>query len=1012
MSETVYSNVGGRSCMIQDSPSRGRRLRCHIPYSGSTSTSTLLYDHGNHPDCRSEVQLNAVATCLISEASTALQRPSCNLMDSSHSDWAMSSNGPLVPLDNYQHYIQYAVSLSASERRDVLGLPKSEVLTAVDDVVSKCPRCGFVHKVLSALLLASNCGPSSSPEPDAVLDLTDLTASNSLLDHPPLCENVAGEECSSCPSCLTVASIHIVSRDLQLSHHKDNTADDDPAAVSLSSPGTADDDPAAVSLSSPGTADDDPPAVSLSSPGTEALQRLQVLVRGLVEEQQADRLSVFNESAESDDLLEEPRRRLGGLCYDQSYCKISVLQQHLKGQSSKAGAARDKQNNNNGLFTQTTSSQLLMSRPSGHAAAASSSSLLLLLSEEAERRGGVLSSSGSSSSRQHGATAVKASCESDVGVNLTQFNWRHPDKLMLIDSLWEADFGSSSSSRREQDPPDVHLLLEGRAAVCQTRKLDGSCSLLGLFLRKSMLHLQEVSAEVWNCSSHIHQPGPGDLESSERRIWAALQNISQIQSSEAGAIPEKDAERKQCQQRLLRIRQAKQRGLEEGSRKLLLILLRQMWTRLIQAYHLRQGACTATRLLHGLPTSSAGSSDDLFPSFQVPHEAGMRESVDTSFRPASSILRLDDRRGVPATNRVFREHEIVEVAMAADCNHHHVDPLSSKETTGSLESTDAWESCRLRQTEVVFGVPTAAAASAASMQHAEDALRASLSEVQSLRERVSELEQELECSQMEGRSLSIDLMDTNEALSNSNAQVSALFDEVALGQARLEHALNERDQLRSDLLLQQAQRSRSSYHQQGAALTLVLGRTHDYDSDYLAGAINMPESRQQSSAHGVSTLSNDHCSSGPQNAAGPETTSSLLELWQAALLAAAAAAADQQPLGTPAASASGAASPGRERPGKAGGSSACCFPSAQALLSRMNAEELEGLLKRAESAVMHIRAVHSQAVVSEKEACPVCWEAQKGLVFGCGHSTCVGCGEKLSSCPICRSMITIRIRTY
>ena len=53
-----------------------------------------------------------------------------------------------------------------------------------------------------------------------------------------------------------------------------------------------------------------------------------------------------------------------------------------------------------------------------------------------------------------------------------------------------------------------------------------------------------------------------------------------------------------------------------------------------------------------------------------------------------------------------------------------------------------------------------------------------------------------------------------------------------------------------------------------------------------------------------------------------------------------------------------------------------------------------------------------QAVASEREACPVCWEARRGLVFGCGHATCVACGEKLAACPICRAAIGIRIRTF
>ncbi len=53
-----------------------------------------------------------------------------------------------------------------------------------------------------------------------------------------------------------------------------------------------------------------------------------------------------------------------------------------------------------------------------------------------------------------------------------------------------------------------------------------------------------------------------------------------------------------------------------------------------------------------------------------------------------------------------------------------------------------------------------------------------------------------------------------------------------------------------------------------------------------------------------------------------------------------------------------------------------------------------------------------QAVAAEREACPVCWEERRGVVFGCGHSTCLGCGERLNACPICRVSIGLRIRMY
>ncbi|XP_075504981.1 E3 ubiquitin-protein ligase RGLG5-like isoform X1 [Primulina tabacum] len=49
---------------------------------------------------------------------------------------------------------------------------------------------------------------------------------------------------------------------------------------------------------------------------------------------------------------------------------------------------------------------------------------------------------------------------------------------------------------------------------------------------------------------------------------------------------------------------------------------------------------------------------------------------------------------------------------------------------------------------------------------------------------------------------------------------------------------------------------------------------------------------------------------------------------------------------------------------------------------------------------------------SENHLCPVCLMDPKDMAFGCGHQTCCGCGQDLSSCPICRMSIETRIKLY
>ncbi|WOL01523.1 E3 ubiquitin-protein ligase [Canna indica] len=50
--------------------------------------------------------------------------------------------------------------------------------------------------------------------------------------------------------------------------------------------------------------------------------------------------------------------------------------------------------------------------------------------------------------------------------------------------------------------------------------------------------------------------------------------------------------------------------------------------------------------------------------------------------------------------------------------------------------------------------------------------------------------------------------------------------------------------------------------------------------------------------------------------------------------------------------------------------------------------------------------------VSTEQACPICLTNPKDMAFGCGHMTCKECGASISTCPMCRSPITTRLRLF
>ncbi|RID62676.1 hypothetical protein BRARA_E01733 [Brassica rapa] len=54
----------------------------------------------------------------------------------------------------------------------------------------------------------------------------------------------------------------------------------------------------------------------------------------------------------------------------------------------------------------------------------------------------------------------------------------------------------------------------------------------------------------------------------------------------------------------------------------------------------------------------------------------------------------------------------------------------------------------------------------------------------------------------------------------------------------------------------------------------------------------------------------------------------------------------------------------------------------------------------------------SPAPDEHTQNCPICLTNRKDVAFGCGHMICRDCGSRISNCPICRVLITSRLRLY
>lgn len=75
-------------------------------------------------------------------------------------------------------------------------------------------------------------------------------------------------------------------------------------------------------------------------------------------------------------------------------------------------------------------------------------------------------------------------------------------------------------------------------------------------------------------------------------------------------------------------------------------------------------------------------------------------------------------------------------------------------------------------------------------------------------------------------------------------------------------------------------------------------------------------------------------------------------------------------------------------------------------------EKLGSSLQATREAIIERRMAEVERVASEQQACSLCLERPRGIVFNCGHQSCSKCSEKLPACPFCRMTITTRIKLF
>ncbi|CAO2191909.1 unnamed protein product [Urochloa humidicola] len=71
-----------------------------------------------------------------------------------------------------------------------------------------------------------------------------------------------------------------------------------------------------------------------------------------------------------------------------------------------------------------------------------------------------------------------------------------------------------------------------------------------------------------------------------------------------------------------------------------------------------------------------------------------------------------------------------------------------------------------------------------------------------------------------------------------------------------------------------------------------------------------------------------------------------------------------------------------------------------------------GASLKAPSASHTPSAPRQDSDIGDPQTCPICWNQEKDLAFGCGHQTCSDCAKDLKVCPMCQKSITVRLKLY
>ena len=81
-------------------------------------------------------------------------------------------------------------------------------------------------------------------------------------------------------------------------------------------------------------------------------------------------------------------------------------------------------------------------------------------------------------------------------------------------------------------------------------------------------------------------------------------------------------------------------------------------------------------------------------------------------------------------------------------------------------------------------------------------------------------------------------------------------------------------------------------------------------------------------------------------------------------------------------------------------------------LDSMTTKDLDSFIDRLQKSLNKCQLKKASMLIDLKEKCPVCWNKDKEVAFTCGHQTCTNCSSQIENCPICRQIITMKIKLF